>query len=252
MDYETFGEHQWKETGIFEFLKYFPLKVLENGDNFITPLEAIKKFEPVSEIDFPNIVSWADTERDLSAWLGNRMQQSALSELYKLENGILKYGDKKLVEDWRRLQISDHFYYMCTKWFADGDVHKYFNPHKNPYDAFIIFMNILSDLKLRLEYIKKIKTNYMSKRFLEPVEDGKEFYCRDGNTFRSLKELAQALENMNPEIFSHHVNEERNDFATWIRDVIGDAVLANRIKRTKNQNKMAKGITQRIASISFI
>lgn len=252
MDYETFGEHQWKETGIFEFLKHFPLKVLEKGDNFMTPSEAIKHYKPVDEINFPNIVSWADTERDLSAWLGNRMQQSALSEIYRLEKEVLKYGDKKLIENWRKLQISDHFYYMCTKWFADGDVHKYFNPYKSPYEGYIIFMNALSDLKLRLEELKKMKTNFVSKKFLEEVQEGKEFYCKDGRIFKKLEDLAEALKNMDKDIFEHHVNQERNDFAIWIKDAIGDVVLAHRIKNIKKQKNMMKIISQRVASLHLL
>ncbi|RLJ02584.1 MAG: alpha-amylase [Candidatus Aenigmatarchaeota archaeon] len=252
MDYETFGEHQWKETGIFEFLKHFPLKVLKNGDEFLTPTETIKKYKPVAEIDFPNIVSWADTERDLSAWIGNRMQKAASSELYSLEKEILKYGDRKLIDNWRKLQTADHLYYMCTKWFADGDVHKYFNPYRSPYDAFIIFMNILNDLKLKLEINKKIKTNYMDKNFLRRVEEGKEFYCRNGKIICSLEELAREIKKLDPETFLHHVNEEKNDFANWIENVIGDIVLANRIKRIKRQSTMSRVITARVARLNLL
>ena len=151
MDYETFGEHQWESTGIFEFLKAFPHKILEHPDNdFKTPSEVINCYQAVAELDFPHIVSWADIERDLSAWLGNKMQQRAIESLYALEPAVLRSNDEKLIEDWRKLQTSDHFYYMCTKWFADGDVHKYFNPYGTPYDCFISFMNIINDLKLRL------------------------------------------------------------------------------------------------------
>ena len=252
MDYETFGEHQWKESGIFEFLKKFPLEVLKKGDDFVTPSEAARRYKAAGEIDFSHIVSWADSERDLSAWLGNKMQQTALSEIYRLEKDILKYGDKKLIEDWRKLQTSDHFYYMCTKYFADGDVHKYFNPYKSPYECFIIFMNILNDLKSRLDYIKKIKTNYMSKEFLREVEEGKEFFCKDGRVIKSLEELAKVIKELHPEVFMHHVNEEKNDFANWIRDVIGDHVLANRVKRVKKQSIMGKIISARIAELSFL
>lgn len=161
LDYETFGEHQWDHTGIFEFLKHLPGEILKNPDNnFVTPSEAVLKFDPVGEIDVPNFISWADTERDLSAWISNPMQTDAIKKLYELENLLLELDDPKLLEDWRRLSISDHFYYMCTKWFADGDVHKYFNPYETPYEAFISFMNVLTDLKLRAENkmaAKKVK-----------------------------------------------------------------------------------------------
>lgn len=152
MDYETFGEHQWPETGIFDFLKAMPWKILDNPDNnFLTPTEVARRYDPVGELDYKEITSWADTERDLSAWVGNKMQQSAIRELYELEKAIYASLNEKLIDDWRRLQISDHFYYMCTKWFSDGDVHKYFNPYDSPYDAFINFMNIVKDMKLRLQ-----------------------------------------------------------------------------------------------------
>lgn len=151
MDYETLGEHQWEDSGIFEFLRELPAKVLEHKDNsFVTPLEASKIFEVKDEIDVTEYVSWADVERDLSAWLSNSMQEDALAKLYEIEQGVKKSKNKTLLSDWRKLQTSDHFYYMCTKWFADGDVHKYFNPYESPYEAFIAFMNVMQDMNLRL------------------------------------------------------------------------------------------------------
>ena len=161
MDYETFGEHQWPSTGIFKFMSSLPHELLRHPDNnFKTPSELIKEYDVVSELDVHHIVSWADVERDVSAWLGNKMQQSAIKELYMLEKQILATNNQELISDWRKLQVSDHFYYMCTKWFNDGDVHKYFNPYDNPYDAFIAFMNIFNDMIIRLkEHNSKVKTN---------------------------------------------------------------------------------------------
>ena len=151
MDYETFGEHQWSSTGIFQFMSALPREILNHPDNnFKTPSELIKSYDVQAELDIPHIISWADLERDVSAWLGNKMQQSSIKELYMIEKDILATHDKKLIDDWRNLQISDHFYYMCTKWFSDGDVHKYFNPYDNPYDAFITFMNVFNDIVIRL------------------------------------------------------------------------------------------------------
>jgi len=151
LDYETFGEHQWAETGIFEFLRYLPRAVLRYPeDDFKTPSECARAYEASGEYDVPHMISWADVERDLSAWLGNAMQANALHELYRLEPAIKQAGDEKLLDDWRKLQTSDHFYYMCTKHFADGTVHKYFNPYDTPYDAFINFMNVLDNLRGRL------------------------------------------------------------------------------------------------------
>ena len=150
MDYETFGEHQWEDTGIFDFMRHLPEEILKHPDNnFKTPSEVVDSYEAVGTIDVPHIVSWADIERDLSAWLGNPMQSNAFYELYKLEKKIKKTGDEKLIADWRKLQISDHFYYMCTKYFSDGDVHKYFNPYDSPYDSYINFMNVLDNLRGR-------------------------------------------------------------------------------------------------------
>lgn len=151
MDYETFGEHQWADTGIFQFMELLPHEVLKHHDNdFKTPSEVVKSYKPVAELDIHTPMSWADIERDLSAWLGNKMQHSAITQLYQLESDIKNIKDAKLVDDWRRMQTSDHFYYMCTKWFNDGDVHKYFNPYDTPYESFIAFMNILSDMKTRI------------------------------------------------------------------------------------------------------
>jgi alpha-amylase len=151
MDYETFGEHQWADTGIFNFFESFVEKWLSNPENtFYTPAEAIAAHPPVSEISMPHTVTWADAERDLTAWLGNSMQQEALRHLYDLEEPILRSGDDALIADWRRLQTSDHVYYMCTKWFTDGDVHAYFSPYDSPYDAFLYFMNALRDVRYRL------------------------------------------------------------------------------------------------------
>ena len=152
MDYETFGEHQWADTGIFEFLRALPAEILKHPDNdFATPGEIITRYRPVAELDMPDFVSWADIERDLSAWRSNAMQHEALEKLYALEGSVLGTHNPALIEDWRRLQTSDHFYYMCTKWFADGDVHKYFNPYESPYDAFIAFMNVLHDVEWRVK-----------------------------------------------------------------------------------------------------
>lgn len=156
MDYETFGEHQWQETGIFEFLKMFPREIIRHPDFlFETPSQVAKRYDPVAQLDVPDFISWADVERDLTAWLGNAMQKDALESLYHMEAGVRRCKDEALLDTWRRLQTSDHFYYMCTKWFADGDVHKYFNPFESPYDAYISYMNVLDDFSGQLKAGKK-------------------------------------------------------------------------------------------------
>ena len=151
MDYETFGEHQWQDTGIFDFFEDFVGRWISNPDNtFYTVSEAIDANKPVGELSMPATVTWADAERDLTAWLGNSMQQEAMGHLYALEADILRTKDKDLIDDWRKLQTSDHAYYMCTKWFSDGDVHAYFSPYESPYDAFLYYMNVIRDLRWRL------------------------------------------------------------------------------------------------------
>ena len=151
MDYETFGEHQWQDTGIFDFFEDFVGRWLSNPNNtFYTVSEAIQTNNPVGNLSMPSTVTWADTERDLTAWLGNSMQQEALGHLYALESDILRTDDQTLIADWRNLQTSDHAYYMCTKWFTDGDVHAYFSPYESPYDAFLYYMNVIRDLRWRL------------------------------------------------------------------------------------------------------
>ncbi|MDY0200379.1 MAG: glycoside hydrolase family 57 protein [Tenuifilaceae bacterium] len=158
MDYETFGEHQWVETGIFEFMKALPGRVLSDTDfEFLTPAEAAAKHQPIAPLHVPYPISWADEERDLTAWLGNEIQDEAFASLYSLIDKISSIDDPNIQRDWKYLQTSDHFYYMCTKWFSDGDVHKYFNPYDTPYEAFINFMNVLSDLKLRINDAEKNK-----------------------------------------------------------------------------------------------
>jgi alpha-amylase len=150
LDYETLGEHQWEDTGIFDFMRHLPGEILKHPDNnFRTPSEVAAAYDPMDVVDVPHVISWADTERDLSAWLGNPMQSNAIHELYRLEKRIKRVNDERILADWRRLQVSDHFYYMCTKYFADGDVHKYFNPYDSPYDSYINFMNVLDHLRKR-------------------------------------------------------------------------------------------------------
>lgn len=164
MDYETFGEHQWAETGIFDFMRALPGRVFANTNfEFLTPSEAAQKHQPVALLHVPHPISWADEERDLTAWLGNELQDSAFNELYNLADMVEKIDDPNIKRDWLYLQTSDHFYYMCTKWFSDGDVHKYFNPYDTPYEAFINFMNVLSDFTIRLK----------SKLIEEPAETEK-------------------------------------------------------------------------------
>ena len=152
MDYETFGEHQSVATGIFDFIEALPGTVLKNQDiEFLTPSEVSKKHQPVAPLHVPYPISWADEERDTSAWLGNELQNEAFTKLYSIEKKVNKTKDEDLISDFRKLQESDHFYYMCTKFFSDGAVHSYFNPYDSPYEAFINYMNVLSDFIIRID-----------------------------------------------------------------------------------------------------
>ena len=137
-----------------------PEKLLAHPDtSFKTPTETIESYDAVGEIDVPHILTWADTDRDLTAWTGNDIQKDALAAVYALEKKVMKTKDEEVIETWRKLQTSDHFYYMCTKWSNDGDVHAYFSPYESPYDAYVAFMNALSDLQLRVSYALDSKQN---------------------------------------------------------------------------------------------
>jgi alpha-amylase len=152
MDYETFGEHQGAETGIFNFMKALPGAVLADGTfAFVTPAEAVKKHKPVSDLAVDDPISWADEERDITAWLGNELQSEAYKKVYAMTEKLSIVNDEELWNDFGHLQESDHFYYMCTKFFSDGEVHKYFNPYDTPYEAFINYMNVISDFQIRLD-----------------------------------------------------------------------------------------------------
>lgn len=154
MDYETFGEHQWPETGIFEFLRHLPDEVLRHPDfDFRTPSEVVDRYPVRGEYDVHNFSSWADLERDLSAWLGNSLQHDAMERIYELEDAVKSAGDATLTDTWASLLTSDHFYYMCTKYWHDGDVHKYFSHYDTPYDGYINFMNVVTDLEYVLEAV---------------------------------------------------------------------------------------------------
>lgn len=154
MDFETFGEHQWADTGIFHFMEALPGAVLAHPRfRFETPSEVARSTDPSARLDIPHPVSWADAERDLTAWLDNAMQRGAHEAVYQLASlvrGLAERGDPEPLEVWRKLTTSDHFYYMCVKFFSDGDVHKYFSPYATPHDAYITLANVLADFRARL------------------------------------------------------------------------------------------------------
>lgn len=174
MDYETFGEHQPASTGIFEFMRNLPKQVFASTDfEFLTPAEVYKKHQPVAPIHVPFPISWADEERDLSAWLGNELQDDAFDTLYALTAKMEKVTNPEIIDSWLKLQNSDHFYYMCTKWFSDGNVHKYFNPYGSPYDAYINYMNVLSDFILCVDKQLETEGKSKDKEIKEYIKDNK-------------------------------------------------------------------------------
>ncbi len=151
-DYETYGEHQWDDTGIFEFLRNLPGKALSNENlDFMTTREVVENHPVKGDVDCPFLTSWADVDRDLTAWLGNDMQMACFEKLKSLETLVKEKDDARLLHLWRLMQTSDLLYYLCTKWFNDGDVHKYFNAFDSPYEAFISYMNILNHFEHHLK-----------------------------------------------------------------------------------------------------
>lgn len=156
MDYETFGEHQGAESGIFDFMRALPAMLISDGSlEFTTPSQAARGIKPVASLGVHDPISWADEERDLSAWLGNELQQEAYSKLYGLTEKLGIIDDPQLWSDFGHLQESDHLYYMCTKFFSDGEIHKRFSPYDTPYEAFINYMNVLSDFIIRTNYAEQ-------------------------------------------------------------------------------------------------
>jgi len=152
MDYETIGEHQWEDTGIFNFFRALPEAIWKHPSfDFATPSEVAARYPSVAKLSVPDAMSWADSERDLSAWLGNPMQDGTVEWLYKLGPQVKTLNDPHLLHLWRKLQTSDHFYYMCTKYWSDGDVHKYFSIFDAPHDSYTIMNNVLTDFEMRME-----------------------------------------------------------------------------------------------------
>jgi alpha-amylase len=237
MDYETFGEHHWPESGIHEFLRWLPGEILKwHHLSFITPSEAVEKHQPVGEIDVGDFetISWADLERDTSAWLGNPMQLTCYESLKSLEELVKDTEDPELVRIWRYLQSSDHLYYISTKGAGPGDVHSYFNPYNSAVEAFTVFSRILSDFENRV--MRKFQTpRLIVKRILRRVPATRafiffqEFAKPTSFVAFSLEEFHSLLKVVSLQSIEFHVR--RGDFETWIRHVIGDTELADAIRR---------------------
>lgn len=220
-DYETFGEHQWVETGIFEFLRYLPQKVLERENlKFATPGEIARDIPPKGEISIERHISWADLERDTSCWLGNALQHACFSYLERLEGPAKESQDRELLDIWRLLGLSDHLYYMFTHGGAPGEVHSYFSPYGNPYDATVTYFSILSDLHYRLKRNLKLA----DEQFRFSV--GQDMFT--GDVAWSLEGFYRMLPRIKLKSLEYH--NRRGDFASWARTSLRDEWLAEEME----------------------
>jgi alpha-amylase len=255
VDYETFGEHHWIETGIHEFLKWLPGEVNKwEHLNWRTPSEVIQKHTAVGEIDVPeyNTISWADLERDHSAWIGNPMQIVSYHHLKGLESLVKGIGNTDLIRFWRYFQMSDHLYYLSTKGAGPGDVHSYFNPYGSPIEAFTIYFGILSDFEARL--MRELEKPQLAAKWALrrlPLNKGfsfsYEFARPTGQTVYSLHEFATALKTVNKKSIQFHL--ERGDFAQWLNQVVGEKVLAKEIASLSKQELKGEALRKRILKI---
>jgi len=252
MDYETFGEHQWKESGIFDFMKNLPERVFKDSDfTFATPKELGDNLQPVSSVQVPFPISWADEERDLTAWIGNDLQKEAFNKLYVLSEKIKHCSDAQIQKDWLYLQNSDHFYYMSTKWFSDGDVHKYFNPYDSPYEAFINYMNVLADFIIRVdenttlnesefEKVKKAATDFADKTGSYTKEQAGKAAKKVKETYDKSKDLSfddiAKMSNAKVKQLLKEVDVEQ--IAVALKDAekeLTEKVIPNMTKKAKKQ-----------------
>ncbi len=243
MDYETFGEHQWEETGIMDFLRVFPEKVINDTDfTFRTISEASELFDPIDEIDVPMPMSWADEERDLTAWLGNDLQDDAFNNLYRLSEKMAVIEDVELIKDWDYLQNSDHFYYMCTKWFSDGDVHDYFTPYDSPYDAYINYMNVLADFTKRVEdhvLAKKETTKVKAKSSPKKKAGAKKLNFSDIKNL-SVTKLKNSLRGLEKIELYHLLQGVEGEMKEVIEKQLGKRTLSQMAKYVENKEKSLK------------
>jgi alpha-amylase len=254
MDYETFGEHQWPETGIHEFLRWLPSEVKKRSHmNWVTPKEVVQRHQPVGEIDVNEYhsISWADLERDISAWLVNPMQWVCYNRLKELGPLVKQIGDADFIRLWRYFQISDHLYYLSTKGGGSGDVHSYFNPMGGPIEAYSVYSCILSDFEARvLQELKK--PEWIAKNTLRPfpIERGFTFFYEFARptplTVHSLDEFCSAL--MVIDVQSVEFHAERGDFGRWIGQVVGDETLADRLRKLSREKLKGAALRKRLVN----
>jgi alpha-amylase len=240
LDYETFGEHYWAESGIFNFLKWLPVEVSKwNNLSWATPSEAIQKHAPCGELDVPpdKTVSWADVERDLSAWLSNNQQNISFNLLNEIGLIVKELNEPNLLKIWRYLQTSDHFYYMYSRGGESGIVHDSFNPYGSPAEAFITYIGVLLDFEARCKILFE-SSEFKHRRILRrvPWERGFKFFygfaMPTGLSANSLEEFYEAVKRVNINSIVFHL--ERGDFERWILNVIEDGELADRIANLRS------------------
>jgi len=255
MDYETLGEHHWPESGIHEFLRWLPGEVIKWGNlNWALPIEVVHWHQPVAEIDVHEFhsISWADLERDITAWLINSMQSVCYNRLKQLESFVKSIGNADLIRMWRYLQMSDHLYYLSIKGGGPGDVHSYFNPLGSPIEAFTVFSSVLSDLEARVMHELE-KPEWIARRILRsyPVERGFTFFYEFARptqlTVHSLEELHSSLKVV--DVGSVEFHTERGDFERWVRHVIGDTILADRLRDIVNQKLYGEALRKKTANV---
>ncbi|MBN1235801.1 MAG: glycoside hydrolase family 57 protein [Methanotrichaceae archaeon] len=224
-DYETFGEHQWTDTGIFEFLCHLPGEVLRHENlRFATPSEIARDIAPERELSVPNYVSWADLERDTSCWLGNALQQACFIYQKRLEAPVKESGDQELLRIWRTFGLSDHLYYIFTHGGGPGEVHSYFSPYGISYDASVTYFSVLCDLHYRLK--KKIHLADSPFRFAT----GKDQFT--GEVAWSLAGLQNILKAVSIDSLQYH--NSRGDLARWAASSLADTGLAERMSKSKS------------------
>ncbi len=255
VDYETFGEHHWSESGIHDFLRWLPGEVIKwNNLYWHTPSEVVQRHRPAGEIDVQdfNTISWADLERDASAWIDNPMQMLCFESLKGLEQLVKATGDEELIRLWRYLQMSDHLYYMSVKGGGPGDVHCYFNPSGNPFDAFTVYSKVLSDLEARV-MLELEKPELAAKRMLRRLPAGKgftffnEFDQPTEISVHNLEEFYSALEAVGLKSIRFHI--KRGDFEGWLRHVVGDEKLADEIAHISSKSLSGRELRKRILGI---
>jgi alpha-amylase len=255
IDYETLGEHHWPESGIHEFLRWLPREVLKWDHLYWrTPSEVIRRHQPVGELDVHefNTVSWADLERDPSAWISNPMQRVSYEFLKGLEPFVKGLGNEFWIRLWRYFQMSDHLYYMSVKGGGPGDVHSYFNPSGNPIDAFVSFSNIISDFEARI-FHEMQKPELAARWILRRLPTDKPFrffyeFARPTKwTTHDLLEFAKALNSVPDQSLQYHV--ERGDFERWLSQVLGDKKLAQRIQSVSKEKLTGEILRKNLVTI---